>query len=139
MVKSISRRSKIFEKITNTINKSLDFLCECERERDIQDILAIQLDCKSRQKFSSSELPDVEIDLMGDNFTIEVKYNEKYYSGISQILSQRILYNFHNNYLLHVHEYLNKPFKNAFTKLAQELDFIGILIDKRNKEIKVVK
>ena len=126
------------ETIINVIKSSLNLLCECKREKDIQNILAAQLNCKPRYTLTSDDFPNVEVDLIGDNFAIEVKYNEKYYSGVSQVLSQKYLYNMKNVILLHIHHYLDSKFVNAFKKLAKDLGFIGILINKREKVIEVV-
>ncbi|MBD3213488.1 MAG: hypothetical protein GF311_12845 [Candidatus Lokiarchaeota archaeon] len=126
------------KKIIKIIYSSLEDLCECQREKHIQDILARRLKCKSRITITSERFPDIEIDLLGDDFIMEVKYNEKYYSGFGQILVQKILYNYSNNYLIHIHEYLDSKFIGAFNKLSKESNISGILINKRKKQIEVI-
>jgi hypothetical protein len=128
---------KTLQKIINTIEDSLDYLCTCNKEKYIHNVLSARLKCKSRQILSSPQYPNVEVDLIGDNYTIEVKYNAKYYSGISQVLIQKYLYQVKNVYLLHLHKFLNKPFINAFEKLSERLNFIGLLIDKRSQKLMV--
>ncbi|MFO8017356.1 MAG: hypothetical protein R6U96_01870 [Promethearchaeia archaeon] len=115
----------------------LDLICESERERDVQDLLAINLDCQKRKTLTSDPYPDVEVDLLTQDFAIEVKYNTNYYSGISQVLAQKHLYDMQNVYLIHVHDYLNDKFINAFGTLSKELNFIGILINKKRKKLLV--
>lgn len=134
----LKNNQNIFLNIVRKIEDSIDLLCECEREKHLQDILAAQLKCEKRQTYSSSNYPDIEVDLMGDKFAIEVKYNDKYYSGFGQILAQKSLFNFYNVFLIHLNEYIDNKFINAFSKLVKLLEIKGILIDKRNKKYIVV-
>ncbi len=50
----------------------------------------------------------------------------------------RVLCGIKTLFLLHLHRRLDPAFVNAFSKLAEELDFTGILINKREEEVKVV-
>lgn len=127
-----------YEKILETIKLSLDLICNCRGEKDIQNILAAQLKCEVRKTISSENYPNVEIDLLGEDFAIEVKYNEKYYSGVSQILIQKTLYYINNNILLHVNSYIDLKFLNAFKTLAEEIGFKGILLNNREKSLETV-
>jgi len=136
-MKKMGEKYKISEKIIKTIENSLNDLCNCNKEKYIQNILSSRLKCESRQVLTSSQFPNIEVDLYGNDYAIEVKYNAKYYSGISQVLIQKVLFNIKNVFLLHVKSFLNESFINAFKKLSEELNFIGILIDKRNKDLMV--
>lgn len=127
------------EEIIEIIQSSLTFLCESRNEKELQDILASHLESKSRHTLSSPNYSDVEIDIYGENYAIEVKYNQNFYSGFSQLIAQRVLYDISNLYLLHLHEYLDKKFRTSFNKLAKALNITGLLIDKRNQELMVVK
>ncbi len=129
---------EILKKIIGIINSSLNLLCECQRERDIQNILGSQLNCKVRQTLSSNIYPNVEIDVLGRDFALEVKFNERYYSGIGQIIIQKFLYEIKNNILLHVNRYIDDKFIKGFTDLATNLDFLGILIDNKERIMRVV-
>jgi hypothetical protein len=133
----LTENNSKFNEILETLKQSIWMICESEKEKDIQDILASQLNCNSRLTLSSPTFPDVEIDLISEDFAVEIKFNEKYYSGFCQILIQRLLYNLNNIYLIHINEYLNPKFINAFFKLAEELKILCILIDKRSKDILV--
>ena len=134
MVKSLY----ISRKIIKTIDSSLDLLCACKRERTVQNILGNQLDCQVRYTLSSVKYPNVEIDLLGENYAIEVKFNKSYYNGISQVLILKYLYKINTVILLHIHKYLDSKFTNAFKELAKKLGFIGILINQRVKSLDVV-
>lgn len=137
MSEELTENNSKFNEILETLKQSIWMICESEKEKDIQDILASQLNCNSRLTLSSPTFPDVEIDLISEDFAVEIKFNEKYYSGFCQILIQRLLYNLNNIYLIHINEYLNPKFINAFFKLAEELKILCILIDKRSKDILV--
>ena len=67
--------SEIYEQILEIIKSSLDLLCNCQREKDIQNILATQLRCEVRKTLSSNLYPNVEI---GQVFyhTIEGDFDE---------------------------------------------------------------
>lgn len=132
--KKISQKSKIIK----IIKSSLKDLCDCEKEKHIQDLLALRLNCEKRRTLSSKHFPDIEIDLIGDDFIIEIKYNDKYYSGFDQILAQRILYDFQDNYLIHINEYLDSKYINGFSELSKQLNISGILINKRKKIVEVI-
>jgi len=137
MIGDIKDTGSDYSKILEIIENSIEIICESQKEKDIQDIMASQLECNSRQTLSSENFPDVEVDIIGDDFAIEIKYNEKYYSGFSQLLAQRLLYNIKNVYLIHINEYINPKFSKAFFKLAEELKIVSILVNKRRKEILV--
>ena len=126
------------ERTIETIKSSIALICECRREKDVQNVLGSQLDCKIRYTLSSDNYPNVEIDLLGDNFAIEIKLNDAYYSGISQVLIQKCLYNVQNVILLHINSYLDSKFSNAIKELATKLGFMGILIHQRRKTMEVV-
>ena len=128
----------ISQKIVKTIKSSIDLLCACKREREVQNILGSQLDCQVRYTLYSDKYPNVEIDLFGENYAIEVKFNKPYYDGISQVLILKYLYKINNVILLHIHKYLDSKFINAFIELAKKLSFIGILINQREKSVEVV-
>ncbi|MFQ6127085.1 MAG: hypothetical protein ACE5R6_21115 [Candidatus Heimdallarchaeota archaeon] len=128
----------ISQKIVETIESSLDLLCACKEERAVQNILGNQLDCQVRYTLSSDTYPNVEVDLLGENYAIEVKFNKLYYDGISQVLILKYLYKINTVILLHIHKYLDSKFTNAFEELAKKLDFIGILINQRKKSLEVV-
>lgn len=125
-------------KIIDRIRSSLNLLCDAKNEKEIQDLLGVQLDCKVRYTLSSPKYPDVEVDLLGDGFAVEVKYNRKYYSGVNQVLVFKLLYEVEEVFLLHLHSYLDSKFVNAFTELADELGFVGILVDEREEQIEAV-
>ena len=137
MNKNLNKTNLIFDRILQIIDNSIEIICESQKEKDIQDILASQLESNSRQTLSSEVFPDVEVDIIGDDFAIEIKHNEKYYAGFAQVLAQRLLYNIKNVFLIHINEYLNPKFVKAFFKLAEELKIVSILVDKRSKEILV--
>jgi hypothetical protein len=133
-----NKKKRFKDKIVQLIRSSLDDLCQCEREKHIQDILGSRLNCSTRKTLSSAVYPDTEIDLLGDDYIVEIKYNDKYYSGFDQILAQRILYSFEENYIIHMHEYLDQKFVNGFSELCRQLDISGILINKRKKKLEVI-
>ncbi len=126
------------KRITKIVKASLQDLCECEKERYIQDILATRLKAKARITLSSKDYPDIEIDILGEDFIIETKYNDNYYAGFDQIMAQRILYDFPQNFLIHIHEFLNPKYIKAFSKLSKNLEVSGILINKRKVQIEVI-
>lgn len=128
----------ISQKILETIEASLDLLCACKEEKAVQNILGSQLDCQVRYTIYSDKYPNVEIDLFGENYAIEVKFNKSYYDGISQVLILKYLYKINTVILLHIHKYLDSKFTNAFKELAKKLGFIGILINQRVKSLEVV-
>lgn len=129
---------EISRKIIDTVRSSLNLLCESEKEKDIQDVLGVQLGCKVRQTLSSPHFPNVEVDLLGDTFALEVKYNRKYYAGVNQVLVLRNLYDIAEVFLLHLHSYLDAKFINAFTALAEQLGFIGILVNEKEQRIEAM-
>lgn len=137
MNEGVNQTNSKFNIIFEIIKHSIEVICESQREKDVQDILASQLDSNSRQTLSSEDFPDVEVDIIGDDYAIEIKHNEKYYAGFCQVLAQRLLYNIKNVYLIHINEYLNPKFTKAFFKLAEELKIVSILVNKRSKEILV--
>ncbi len=96
------------------------------------------MDCKVRHTLTSPLYPNVEIDVFGDNFAIEVKLEEKYYSGIIQVLILKVLHKIENITLFHVNSYLDKKFISAIKELSQRLGFIGILLHKREKSLEVI-
>ena len=83
---------------------------------------------KPRKTFTSTEYPNVEVDISKDNWAIEVKYNAKFYDGVGQLLTQKVLYNVEDLNLIHVHKYLNPKFINGFLALAKKLNINGVLI-----------
>jgi hypothetical protein len=123
--------------LMNIIQTSIDLICESKKEKIIQNILAAQLYCYTRKTLTSEKFPDIEVDLYQPDVAIEVKLNDKYYAGIIQLLAQKILYNIEHTILLHIHDHLDTKFINAFEELSTRLDFLGILIDRRQKEIMV--
>ena len=54
----------ISNKIIEIIRSSIDILCECKKEKDIQNILSAQLNCQTRHTIVSDKYPNVEIDLL---------------------------------------------------------------------------
>ncbi|MFQ6126378.1 MAG: hypothetical protein ACE5R6_17470 [Candidatus Heimdallarchaeota archaeon] len=129
---------QISQKIVETVKSSLDLLCACKQESVVQNILGSQLDCHVRYTLDSDMYPKVEIDLLGENYAIEVKYNKPYYDGISQVLILKYLYKINTVILLHIHRYLDSKFTNALKELAKKLGFIGILVNQRAKTLEVV-
>ena len=123
--------------IVSKLNQIIELLCSAKKEKDVQDLISINLNCKKRKILSSEKYPDIEVDLFSSDFAIEIKYNANYYSGISQLLAYKYLYNLRKVYIIHMHEYLNKKFINAFNLLSKRLNFIGILINKKKKKILV--
>lgn len=138
MIDTLVIKLTIQEKVINAVGSALKILCESRKEKDIQDILASRLNAKVRHPFTLSDFPEVEIDVFGKDYAIEVKYNERYYSGISQLMAQRVLCGINALFLLHLHRHPDSAFLNAFSKLAEELGFIGILINKRKEKMSVV-
>ncbi|MBD3228329.1 MAG: hypothetical protein GF329_09090 [Candidatus Lokiarchaeota archaeon] len=126
------------EKIIDIINSSVDLFCECKGEKQIQNILSRQLGWEVRRTLESEKYPKVEIDVFNKNYSIEIKYNRKYYSGINQLLIQKWLYNIENIILFHVHNYLNRKFINAFRELAEKIGFKGFLLDRRKRKLIMV-
>lgn len=135
----MEQRNIIFDGILNKINDSIDIICECNRERHLQDILSIQLRCNSREKLSHIEFSDMEVDLLGKHFAMEIKYNEKFYAGFIQILAQKLLYNLEDVYLLHLNEFIDSKYISSFLRLAKEFGIPSILINKRTKKLYVNK
>ena len=130
---------KDIEYILKVIYESLENLSNATKERSIQDILAAVLNCECRKTIDVEGIPKLEVDLIWNDYWVEVKYNEKYYAGVGQIIVQQVLHSHHKNVLLHVNPYIESATKNAFRKLAKKVGFIGVLVDSRKKEIFVVK
>jgi len=121
--------------ILKILENSLQLIYESEGETQIQNIISVQLGIKPRRTLISTNYPNVEVDISKDNWAIEVKYNAKFYDGIGQLLSHKILYNFEELNLIHVHKYLNPKFINGFLFLTKKLNINGFLIDLREKKI----
>ncbi len=125
----------IRDTILTIIQDFLQLICESEGETQVQNIISVQLGIKPRRTFTSTDYPNVEVDISKDNWTIEVKYNAKFYDGVDQLLAQKVLYNVENLNLIHVHKYLNPKFINGFLDLTKKLNINGFLIDLREKKI----
>ncbi len=124
-----------YKLLNQKIRNSISNICSATRERTIQDILAAVLNAKTRVILSLKDNPSIEIDLIWRHFFIEVKLNDKYYSGISQICVQKFIYENSNNILIHANKNINKNFINALQKLSNMIKFYCILIDTKKKKI----
>ena len=88
---------------------------------------------------SSDTYPSIEVDLICKDFTIEVKFNGKFYSGISQILMQKTLYGIKFNILLHFNAYIDKKFMNGFTYIVKRFPSKIYHIDIKCIELEFLK
>ena len=69
------------KKILKIIKESLPLISEIKNEKQIQNILSTQLNCSPRQTLTSSEYPNIEVDVFTNNTSIETKFNSEYYKG----------------------------------------------------------
>ncbi|MGV9203671.1 MAG: hypothetical protein ACOC44_06550, partial [Promethearchaeia archaeon] len=54
--------------IISQLKLVLGLICESKREKDVQDLLAINLGCQKRKTLTSEIYPDVEVDLLSNGF-----------------------------------------------------------------------
>ncbi len=127
-----------FNRIVETIQSSIDLLCKCKKEKQIQDIVGAQLGFKVRQILSSPIYPNVEIDILGDNMAIEIKLEDTYYAGIIQVVLMKTLHNIEQVVLFHINSFLDEKFVNAVKVLSKKLGFYGILLHRKEKYLEVI-
>mgnify|MGYP001770782672 FL=1 len=72
----------------------------CQREVCFQDYLAVLLGAKVRMVIN-----DIEVDVYGGRFAIEVKVNPRIYDGIGQALAYRRLLGIEEVWLVHIFTY----------------------------------
>ncbi|MGC9153582.1 MAG: hypothetical protein ACP5GY_07615 [Vulcanisaeta sp.] len=72
----------------------------CQRESCFQDYLATLLNAKARVVVN-----DVEVDVYGEHFAIEIKVNPRIYDGIGQALAYKRLLNINEVWLIHIFTY----------------------------------
>ncbi len=72
----------------------------CQRESCFQDYLAMLLNAKARVV-----LNDVEIDVYGNNFAIEIKVNPRIYDGIGQVIAFKRLLGINEVWPIHIFTY----------------------------------
>ena len=84
--------------VTEAIKKLTSYLCQ--RETCFQDYLAVLLSAKVRVVIN-----DIEVDVYGERFAIEVKVNPRIYDGIGQALAYRRLLGIEEVWLVHIFTY----------------------------------
>lgn len=125
----------VIQRIHTALDEAREVIRECDRESHIQNLLREQLGCKKRYTLPSEKYPNAEIDLFGEHFVIEVKYNKSHYAGIGQIFALKELYDMENCVLFHVQERLSDAFVHAFKDLTREIGVHGFLMDQSSNRI----
>ena len=135
-------RSDLLEVIKETLLNLADDLRSVRDEKIIQGILKSQLSLKDinldeRVILRSEEFPEMEIDLLGDDFAIELKVNPRFYDGVGQVLAIRELYGI-ETILVQIWRELKAPVRRALERIALRANFHVVLLDLRSRSVVVI-
>jgi len=132
----------VIDVLISVLNRSLNDILGIDDERRVHDLLADRckaygLYFKKRVSVCSDVYPRMEVDLLWNEWAIEVKLNPNFYDGVGQAIMLKELYG-KRSVLLQVWDRPDERILNALRKIGGKLGLKILIVDKENNKVLMV-
>ncbi len=124
--------------IVEKLNSHINHLQTFSNEFQLQNFVSAILNCKNRVKLEKDNFPSLEVDILCEDYALELKFEAKYYDGFCQAMIYRDIYKIKNVILLHVRLNKSIEFINAIRALSKLTKIPVILVFLRDELIMVI-